>query len=284
VGDYTDSKGGPGNVFLDGSEPDSAGGWSRVAPLITPEQVRRKHLFGVDLVSGTMNSITEKRDVLTLDDIADKIDDAVATVELETGVVILPTQITEKIPFDLHLYRSWGYTRLKKRPVASVEAFDVVLANDTTTYTIPLDWVDTGQLHQGQLNLIPLTIALQKQGSQIPTSAAASAVVLTLLVHQTWVPSFWQVKYTAGFPSGQVPKVLNDLIGTVVAMEILSELATTYAKNSSGSLSIDGLSQSVSTPGPEIFTRRLTDLDKKRTTLTKKIKTHFGLNFFSGEV
>jgi hypothetical protein len=110
VGDYTDSKGGPGNVFLDGSEPDSAGGWSRVAPLITPEQVRRKHLFGVDLVSGTMNSITEKRDVLTLDDIADKIDDAVATVELETGVVILPTQITEKIPFDLHLYRSWGYT------------------------------------------------------------------------------------------------------------------------------------------------------------------------------
>lgn len=284
MADYSDSKGAPGEVFLAGAQPDSDGGWTRVAPLITPEQVRMKHLWGVDLVSGVKDSVTGKRMVFTPEMIRDKIDDVIATVELETGITIFPTQIAKRMPYDRHLYNSFGYMRLPNRPIMSVEAIDVVVSNDVTIYSVPLDWVDTGNLYLGQLNLIPLTIALSKSGASPPTSSVGASAVLNLLTNQAWVASFWQLKYTAGFPSGKIPKILNDLIGCVTAMEILSMLASTYAKNSSGSLGIDGLSQSVSTPGPEIFTRRLTDLADKRKMLTKKLKTTFGLNFFSGEV
>lgn len=59
-------------------------------------------------------------------------------------------------------------------------------------------------------------------------------------------------------------------------------LAATYARTNSHSLGIDGLSQSVSTPGPQIFKIRLEELEKKKTALTKKIKAIFGYKIFSG--
>lgn len=284
MADYGDSKGGPGQVFLDGSDDDSAGGWSRSAPLITPEEVRRKHLFGIPLVSGTKDPVTKRAMVLTPDDIRDKIDDSVAMVEAETGLVLFPTQFEEKHAFDVQEYQSFGYFRLKKRPVTSIERMLVTPSNDIDVYEVPLDWVETANLHMGQVNIIPLTIALSKQGTLIPTSAAGGAVFLAIFGYKSWIPAFWKIKYTAGFPSAKVPKVINELIGTVAAMEILSQLAATYAKNSSGSLSIDGLSQSVSTPGPEIFTKRLKDLADKRLLLTKKLKAMYGTTLFSGNV
>jgi hypothetical protein len=285
VADYTDSKGAPGQVYPDGTDLPSAGGWQQSAPLITPEQVITKYLRGVDPLSGTRNSVTGKRDlVIAPEIIRDKIDDVIADLELEIGITIFPTQWVKKVPFDKPAYNQWGYLRLPVRPIASIESLKVQLSNDTTTYEIPLDWIETGNLRYGQLNLIPLTIALQKQGVEIPTSAAASAVVLTLLVHQMWVPAFFQVEATIGFPSGKIPKVLNDLIGTATAIEMLSMLAATYAKNMSGSLSIDGMSQSTSSPGPQIFKQRIDELMEKRKKLIKRFKTYVGLNFFSGEV
>jgi hypothetical protein len=279
-----DSKGGPGKVYPDGADVDTAqANWSRTAPLITGQEVKDKHLFGIDLISGMMDSVTKRRQVFTVDMINDKIDDAVATAELETGLTIMPFQMEERLDFDRHHYNSFGYMRLKRRPCMSVEELSVFLANDTIIYDIPLDWVSVGHLHQGTLNLVPLTIALAKQGAQIPTSTAASAVVLTLLNNQPWSPCFFRCLYTAGFNSGQIPKPLNDLIGTIVAQEVLSMLLATYAKNASASLSIDGLSQSSST-NIQLFTQRGKDLADKRKVLTRKLKVMYGTSFFSGEV
>jgi len=64
------------------------------------------------------------------------------------------------------------------------------------------------------------------------------------------------------FPRGKVPKPVNDLIGTIAAMEILSQLAQRTAIFGV-EFEHDGGSQSVSTPGPEIFTRRMQDLQIK---------------------
>jgi hypothetical protein len=168
--------------------------------------------------------------------------------------------------------------------VASIESMTVTPSDELDIYEVPLDWIETGNLHRGQVNLIPLTIALTKQGSLTPTATTGGALMLSLLGYSSWVPAFWKVKYTVGFPSGKVPKVVNNLIGCVAAIEVLSLLASTYAKNQSGSLSIDGMSQSISTPGPQIFTQRIADLTAKRVLLTKKLKTWAGLTLFSASV
>jgi hypothetical protein len=219
----------------------------------------------------------------------DCIDRACAMVEAETHLLIFPTVIEEKVPWDIHLYRSFGYVRLGKRPVASIEALQVVPSNDIPVYEIPIEWVETANLHTGQLNIIPLTLALTRSptgsGAAPPLVAGpASAVFLSLFGYSSWIPAWWLVRYTAGFPDGKMPKIVNELIGTVAAMEVLSILAPTFGKANSTSLSIDGMSQSVSTPGPEIFSLRMDELTKKRELLVRKMKALYGTTMFSGEV
>lgn len=278
MGDYTNSKPGLGDVFPDGGTDTT---WNRTEPLITPEKLRTKHLFGIPLVSALKDPITKQAMVMTPDLLQDYIDQACATVELETGLIIFPTAFEEKYAWDKCDYDSFGYFRLRKRPCASLESITVNLSSNDDIFQVPLQWVETANLYQGQVNIIPLTIALTNgQPSAIPTSAGGALLLSVFQGRSWWIASFWKIKGTYGFPNGLLPKVMNDLIGCVAAMEVLSQLAATYGKTSGSSMSIDGMSQSVSTPGPEIFTPRLKDLAEKRARLTKKLKSYYGIGTF----
>jgi hypothetical protein len=280
---YTETKAGVGDLFPKGAVEED---WRRTEPLITPDKLVSRHLFGIPLVSGIKDPITGKAQVMTKDILIDYIDRAVSTVEMETGMTIFPTPIKEKLPFDRQEFQSFGYMRLPHRPVSSVEHLAIVPSNQQEIFIVPIDWIDIGQMYHGQINIIPLTIALTSAGAPQSSivSTAGGAALLAILNNSQWIASYWQISYTAGFPDGKIPKVLNDLIGIVASMEVLSMLAATYGKNSGSSLSIDGMSQSISTPGPEIFTRRIEDLQKKRDLLVRKLKAWSGTILFSGNV
>jgi hypothetical protein len=279
MADYTNSRTGPGRVHPDNAVEST---WRRVEPLITPEQVRLRHLFGIPLVSAMKDPLTGKAMVYTDDLIRDTIERAVGLVEADTGLDIFPLQTKEKQPFQQQDYASFSYMRLQRRPVASVEELAIVPPNGQSLYTVPTEWIEMANAHSGQINLIPLGNAI---AYGTPANASSGgALFLNVLGNQPWVPAFWQVTYTSGFPDGMIPKPLNELIGTVAAMEVLSALAATYGKSSSHSLGIDGLSQSISTPGPAIFQQRMQELADKRKGLTKKLKTRYGLNLFSGDM
>lgn len=279
MADYTQSKSGPGRTF-----PDNAieSGWNRVEPLVTPDQVKARHMFGIPLVSAMKDPITNKAQVYTNEMIKDTIDRAIALVEQETGLDIFPVRSKEKHPFDRHEYESFGYMRLERRPIASVEKLTITPPSGADLYQVPIEWIETAYLPKGQINLIPLGNAIA-YGSPADVGSGG-ALFLNVLGSQPWVPAFWQVEYTSGFPDGSIPKGINELIGVVAAMEVLSALGATYGKSSSHSLGIDSLSQSISTPGPQIFVQRLNDLAEKRKWIVKKLKTSYGLNLFSGNV
>lgn len=282
MADFTTSKDAIGAVFPVGGG-DSP--WTRVEPLITPEKLKRQHLFGIPLVSAMKDPVTGRADQLLPDDLKEYIDTAVGLAELETGLTIFPLQITEKKPWDRQEYDSFGYMILQKRPIASVQKITVNLSNNQDIYEVPLDWVETANLQWGQLNIIPLTIALTSGNvTAIPTTAGGALLLSIFQGKSQWVASFWEVQYTAGFKSGEIPKVVNDLIGVIAAMEVLSQLASTYGRTNSSSLSLDGGSESVSTPGPEIFTPRMKDLQLKRMMLVKKLKNLYHLSLFSNNV
>jgi len=221
--------------------------------------------------------------VFTPEMIEDEIGDAAAKVEFETGLTIFPTSFEEKPPFDKHLYESFFYLKTKNRPIMSIEALRVTPSNEQDIFEMPIEWVETANLHRGQVNVIPYSIALTRQGTAVPATGSGPAF-LSVFGWRNWVAAFWRIQYTAGFPSGKIPKVVNELIGVVAAMEILSMLASTYGKGQSSSLSIDGLSSSTSSPGPEIFTRRLKDLADKRVWLTSKLKAWAGLKLAVGTI
>lgn len=277
---YTDSKSGIGELTPAGAIEST---WRRTEPLITSSLMTTRHLFGIPLVSGIKDPLTRRAQVMTPEIIDDYIRRAVGTIELETSLTLFPTQIEEKMPYDRQEYQSFGYMRLLKRPVTSIEYMAIAPSNNQDVFVVPNEWIDTGQLYHGQLNIIPLTIALSGSSGSVVSSAGGPALLAILGQHQ-WLASYWRVRYTAGFPDGNLPTVVNDLIGVTAAIDILSMLAATNGRNTSGSLSIDAMSQSVSTPGPEVYTRRIEDLEKKRLMITNKLKSLFGQKLFSGNV
>jgi hypothetical protein len=77
---------------------------------------------------------------------------------------------------------------------------------------------------------------------------------------------------------------VNQLIGIIAAMQVLSQVAAAYAGSTSTSLGIDGMSQSVSTPGPNRYQIRIEELRAHRALLVKKIKKSYGSKFVVGTV
>ena len=278
MADYTNSKPAVGASF-----PENAIATAReqYEPLITPDLLVTRHLFGVPLISAQKDPRTGKAAILTDEMIADFITGAVAQAELELKIDIFPVQRQEKQPFDINLYNSFGYFQLSHRPCTSIDKMSVTPSNERDVYIVPNEWVEGAYLVRGQVNIVPLTVAFV-QGTYIPQTSGGGAAYLQILGNKAWIPAWWSIVYTSGFKDGLLPRILNEYIGTIAAMEILSSLALTYARSNSHSLGIDGLSQSVSTPGPQIFAVRLEELEKKKAAITKKVKALFGFKIMSG--
>lgn len=278
--DYSKSKNTLGKLV-----PENAIGsvWNRYEPLITPEQLRTRHLFGIPLVSRAKDVYTGKPMVMTDDVLRDMIVRAVSLVETEGNFDIMPVKYREKTAFDRNAFDSFGYMELKRRPVASVDRLSVTPSNQVDVYVVPQDWVEASGFQRGQINIVPLTIAFTN-GGFIPSQSAGGAAFLSILGAKGWIPAYWQIEYTTGFPDGALPRDLNELIGVVAAIETLSLLATTDADANSRSIGIDGLSQSVSSAGPQKYQARIEVLTQKKQMLIDKFKGRFALKMFSSNV
>ena len=156
--DYSTSKGPLGSVFpVNASDSSNV---QRLEPIVTPQKLKDRYLFGIPMVSAIKDPITGKRQILTDDMIKDYIDGAIIDAEEMSQTIINPTQFNEKYPFDRNDYLSFGYLRLNKRPVYSIDEMMVTPANNVDVFQVPLDWVETNNLVMGQVNLIPIGIAL----------------------------------------------------------------------------------------------------------------------------
>lgn len=260
---------------------DSA--WGDVEPLMTPAQLQARHLFGIPLVSYQVDPITKTRQRMTEPLIADTIRRAVSIVETECMIEIMPRRHQEKMPFDRQQYASLGYMMIPTHPVQSLEDLSVVASDMETLYQVPPQWVEVAYIHEGQINIVPMTVAFQYGGFFVPSNSPnGGSAFLAILGQNPWIPAYWQIRYTTGFPNGKMPLIVNELIGVVAAMEILALLATTNARNSSHSVGMDGISQSVSTPGPQIYDARIDLLKEKREMLTGRVRSMFGTKMFTG--
>jgi hypothetical protein len=282
MADYTTSKGLPDNGATF-PENAIASPWGRMEALLTPDQLVTRFLFGIPLVSRMKDPRTNQPMVITNEMLNDYIRLAVDTAEVECSIDIMPVQYSEKFAFDKAEYDQFGYFKATHKPVHSIEKLAVTPSDNIDVFIVPLEWIETTFLTYGQINIIPLTLAITSTGIT-NSQAGGGSVFLNILGQKPWVPAFWGIKYTTGFKDGMVPTVINDLIGAIAAMRVLSMLAATYARSNSTSLSIDGMSQSISTPGPQVFKVRLDELAEQRKMLTKKVKKMFQMAFVVGNV
>jgi hypothetical protein len=282
MADYTNSKGGIGSVFPDRAV--AAQEIARIEPLITPELFKRRFLLGIPLHSFVVDPVTNERDEVTMDDLKDFINRAVAESEIQSGLTIFPTQFNEKHPFDRNFWNSYGFIKVDHRPMASLETMAFTPATGQDIFQINNNWVESANFHKGQINLIPMIPAVAAQFVSSSGNAGGSGFAyLNLMQGMSWIPAIVRVQYTAGFADGKIPYIVNELIGCNAAMEVLNVLQATN-RHTSYSLNVDGQGQSVSTPGPQIYQPRIESLEKKRDKIVRLLKNIYGLSVITSYI
>jgi hypothetical protein len=245
--------------------------------LITPEQLVERKLWGVPLISAwrTPGMPAQK---ITMDMLKDVIRRMVSKVEVSCKIVLMPIKFHERMPFDRQEFDSYGHFQLKNRPVFSVDKLAIQDTNNTDIFQMPAAWISMAYSTRGRLNIIPLSPAQSGAAFSSLTGTFGSMTMSLMMGGGGNYPAFFTCEYTAGFPDGNLPVIVNEMIAIEAALEVLGILAPTYARSGSHSLGVDGLSQSVSTPGAELFQIRMKELQDAKKETIKQLRGLFGRN------
>lgn len=240
----------------------------RAEPALNPEQLVSRFLKGVPLRF-------PNGDVFSTDDIKDRINLATNSAEILINRPIFTEVFKEKFAFDHSLYNSYIHIKTNQGPITTLEYLAIIAADGSNIFQLPPEWIESANFSKNLINVIPLLAAY---GVNQVSGAVGNAGIafLTVLGGLTFVPAYWEVGYTAGLSNteGQVPIIVNELIGCIAAIDILSELAPAFYINSR-SQSQDNISQSSTGPGVNRFVTRIAELEKKKAELVRKIKNTF---------
>lgn len=210
------------------------------------------------------------------EDLQDFINVAINDAELELNLPIETRVYVDRLPFDRNQYRSFVHLVTKQRPIRSVLNISIVSSDGKKVYTLPSEWIDTGNFHRGQINVVPY-LAAYTSDILSGWQASVGSMFLTAIAAVKWLPGYWNVEYSSGIQcqDGTVPVIVNKLIGTMAAIDLLGAIGTTNQFTST-SIGQDGISQSTSGPGPALYAQRLQELEAQKTRLVNKIKGKFG--------
>jgi hypothetical protein len=252
---------------------DTSGLVQEVEALITAKQVKSRFLKGINLN-------LPNGDVITDADIKDRVQQAITTIELELQVPIVAKQFQDRVAYDKDRYKSFIHVKTQRKPILSVESLQIETTDGQNIFKVPAEWIDSGQFHKGQLNVIPF-LATYTGNFVAGYAGNAGLILLASMGGIHWIPSYWTLKYTSGMCKdlGQVPLPVNRLIGIEAALMVLSELGPTR-EFTSVSLSQDGIGQSSGGPGNMLYVQRMADLKEERANLIKKIKGTFGTKWW----
>lgn len=273
MADYSDPKVFGTNVYpVESVETSNLFG--RSESLLTPAKLKSKFLKGVDHLDDYSNT-----------DLKNEIEYAINEFELESKLFVTKVQMKERIPFDRNLYKKFVYFKTNNGPILSIEDLSVVSSNGEQIYKLPPSWLEMGYAHKRQVNLIPILSIFGATGLVDGQPSNAGLVFLQAINNYQWLPAFWTITYTVGLchHDGQVPKIINDVIGMTAAIEILNVLQLKY-KYTSTSISQDGLSQSASSMGPQTYKIRIDALEAKKAKIMAQIKAKFHQKYYLSNI
>lgn len=288
--DLKDAKRNIGSVFPE-KAIDAAPGFERVEPLITPKMFVSRFFEGIPLIS----PITKKK--ITQKELKDYLKRGMAIAEADTKIDIAPVFRRHRLPFDPNLYHKFIHLEIPNKPIQKVNRLAICAASYQFTeneddeypagaeiYKLPNQWIDMAHATRGILNVNPLNPAFSAIGTQTAV-AASGATILQFIGQMGWVPGYWVVECLHGFCSedGNVPVVVNELVGMKAALLLISNLIPQY-QIVSQSLSLDGLGQSVTNQAYQLLQIKQQQLMLDYKEMKNTIKTMTGNNFLIGNV
>jgi hypothetical protein len=260
MADYSKSKS-YGTKALPADAKEVSNLTQRIEPIITPELLVSRYLHGIDMTS--YNS----------DELKDQIVVAIQEIEIMTGLHVDKVQMQERIPYDSQLYKNFIHIKVNHKPVLSVEMIRVMSTNRQEIYRLPLEWVESGFFHKGQINVLPILSVFGSSGTIVNGVPSGALIFLQGQTNYPWLPAFWEIEYTTGVchKEGHVPVLFNSIIGMTAAINILGNLGANNIYNSQ-SLSQDGISQSSASAGTRIYEPRIQQLTEQREKILQQLK------------
>jgi len=244
----------------------------RCESILTPQLLVSRYLKGIPLAFPNGDSFSAE-------DIKDQIVLATNEAEILCKITINREQFTDKVPFDIALYKSFIYLKTEQNPILAVQDVSIVSSDGFKVFKIPSPWLESSNFSKGIVNVVPI-LGAYSVATGGGVGAYGGIPYLNVFSQLTFVPGFWQIVYQTGTSKieGQYPVIVNDLIGVIASINMLSVITTMFL-NISQSLSRDGISQSSSGLGPRMYLPYIEELEKKRDGLVGKIKTAFSNKF-----
>jgi hypothetical protein len=182
----------------------------------------------------------------------DKLANAITKFEDITQIDLLQREITgEKHDYFTTDYLNYAFMQLFRTPCQSVSQVRAVYPTGQTIQVFPAEWVRLYVEHS-QFHLVPTSGSL----AQVMLGGG-NGYLPFIFAGLSYLPSLWEVDYVSGFAPDAIPRAVVSVICKLAAIEvmtIMSDLVSPIGVASS-SLSVDGLSQSISRQVPAFKAR-----------------------------
>lgn len=245
--------------------------FQRFMPLPTPQIIKDDYLFGIPLRSALTNQTVSDATIERF------IVQSISEIEHEHQIYISPVTVNrERQDYSWNtFFHSYGFMRLNLRPILEIIKLEVSIPGPDRENLIewPSNWIRCYNT-DGTLQLTPLT----GSGSVLTTMAGSGAVFPVRLFSADKFPQFWACTYRSGFDVDKTPAIISELVAVSAALKLLSMLGPILFPTTGYSIGIDGLSQSVSTPGPNYLVGRIQSLMEQREKLTQAVRSFYQIN------
>ena len=257
---------------------DVTGKFERYKPLPTAAALRSRALFGSPLTSAlTGETIGDET-------IAHYIDAAISELEHELDLYITPVTFEEKHDYSRHEFTwSYNYLKLNHPNIISVESVELSFSNTDSPGFVdfPLEFVHVLP-QEGVIQLVP-AFGTSLSGFLLSAFSGTQFHALRALGMHNF-PGGVRVKYKSGFEEDKIPAAVGDLIENIAAYKLLTFIGPLIFPHTSVGVSMDGVSQSVGTAGPQFLANRIKDLesiiDKQKEAVKGYYQKRWSIDYF----
>lgn len=236
--------------------------FSRVQPLITPDQLKERYLFGIDLTDESDNELPD-------DTFQHFIDAAVSYLEHKLDIIISPVKVKEKYDYRQQDYVNFNFLQLKKRPLAELVSLKAKFPTNRELVDYPVEWYVVEQ-EAAQIQLSPV----EGSFSGLIVTNGAAYVPLIYGTKSYW-PHLFEVEYVAGFEDDKIPVIINEMIGMQAAISIFEVLGDIVLGpgTASESVNLDAAGTSKQTTASAMFSAFSARIESYRKKMAEYIST-----------
>lgn len=241
--------------------------------LLSTEELRALYFYGIQIQDRSGQSLLTST-------YTHFIKSAQQEVEKYFGIKIKKQIIQESLDFYLDEFKQWGYIQTTYPCVKPFKASGFLGSVRQLDY--PDGWL-TSRLTSDKETYFRRIFVVPTQSAEVTTQGTSllysGVLPYTSLTSFGMIPNYWHVEYCTGFD--KIPKDLLDIIGKLAAISIFNiagDIALGIGGYSGYSLSIDGLSQSITTtnsPTNAAYGARIDNYKKDILTSVSRLRTYY---------